>query len=180
MRFISKVQAPSLSRCLACLCALVLCTFAGADTDYYKRVFFDNSLEADAYYYSAGKASSPSALDLVHGKLPVSTGIFRTPPNALRLKWRSVPDGGWEAEVRAINFRNREINFPGDTLYLWCFSEEGISAEALPLIQIADTGGGFSTLLPLGKFAGDLLPGKWVHVQIPLAEFKTGSILELE
>jgi len=180
MRFSKNPHFRYLLHCLPCLCALVLCTFAGADSDYYKRVIFDNSLEPDVYYYSAGKASAPSSLELVHNKLPVSTGIFRTPPNALRLKWRSVPDGGWEAEIRAINFRNREINFPGDTLYLWYYSEEGISAGALPLIQIADTRGDFSILLPLGKFVRSLVPGKWVQVHIPLAEFKTGSIHELQ
>ena len=180
MRFSGNVRFRNLFRCLPVLCPLVVCAFAKADTAYYKRVIFDNSLEPDAYYYSAGKASSPSTLELVHDRLPVSASIFLTPPNALRLKWRSVPEGGWEAGIRAINFRNREINFPGDTLYFWCFSAQGISASALPLIQISDTGEDFSTLLPLGKFVGDLVPGKWVQVRIPLAEFKTGSIHELE
>ena len=169
-----------LFRWLPGLCALALCTFAEADTAYYKRVIFDNSLEPDAYYYSGGKASAPSTLELVHKNLPVSANVFLTPPNALRLKWRSAPNGGWAAEIRSVNFRNREINFPGDTLYFWCFSAEGISARDLPLLQISDTGAGFSTLLPLGKFVGDLVPGKWVQVRIPLAEFKTGSIHQLE
>jgi exo beta-1,2-glucooligosaccharide sophorohydrolase (non-reducing end) len=159
---------------------LCICTFAKADTAYYKHVIFDNSLEPDAYYYSAAKASSPSTLELVHDKLPVSSDVFRTPPNALRLKWRSLPDGGWVAEVRTINFRNREINFRGDTLYFWCFSESGLPASALPLIQISDTGRNFSTLLPLGNFVTDLPPGKWTQVHIPLTAFKTASIHELD
>src|SRR5580704_4941302 len=157
---------------------LLFCTFAKADTAYYKHVIFDNSLEPGAYYYSAGKASSPSTLELVHDKLPVSSDTFRTPPNALRLKWRSVPDGGWVAEVRTINFRNREINFLGDTLYFWCLSESGIEARALPLIQISDTERNFSTLLPLAKFVSGLPHGKWIRVHIPLTAFKTASIHE--
>jgi hypothetical protein len=180
MRFSTKAHHRYLLCCLSFLCAAVLCTFAKGDAEYYKHVIFDNSLEKDAYYYSDGKESSPSFLELIHEKLPVSSDTFRTPPNALRLKWRSVPDGGWEAEIRAINFRNREINFHGDALYFWCFSEEGISASALPLIQVGDTGGNFSLLLPVGKFIRDLAPGKWVRVQIPFTEFKTGSIHELE
>jgi hypothetical protein len=159
---------------------LLFCTFAKADTTYYKHVIFDNSLEPGAYYYSAGKASSPSTLELVHDKLPVSSDTFRTPPNALRLKWRSVPDGGWVAEVRTINFRNREINFLGDTLYFWCLSESGIEARALPLIQISDTERNFSTLLPLAKFVSGLPHGKWIRVHIPLTAFKTASIHELD
>jgi exo beta-1,2-glucooligosaccharide sophorohydrolase (non-reducing end) len=165
---------------LPLLYVTVFCPFARGDTQYYKHTLFDNSLEPDAYYYSSGKASSPSTLELIHGKLPVSRNLFYTPPNALRLKWRSVPRGGWEADISAINFRNREINFQGNALYFWCFSAEGISADALPLIQISDTGHNFSILLPLGKFIPSLAPGKWVQVQIPLEEFKTGSIHELQ
>ena len=176
-----RAQSRHVSRWILRLLGLaVVCPFAKADAQYYKHTLFDNSLEPDAYYYSSGRASSPSTLELVHGKLPVSRDVFYTPPNALRLKWRSVPDGGWEAGISAINFRNREINFQGDTLYFWCFSEEGISASALPLVQVSDTDDNFSISLPLGKFVPDLAPGKWVQVQIPLEEFKTRSIHELQ
>jgi exo beta-1,2-glucooligosaccharide sophorohydrolase (non-reducing end) len=165
---------------LRLLCLAIVCPFAKGDTQYYKHTLFDNSLEPDAYYYSSGKATSPSTLELVNGKLPVSRDLFYTPPNALRLKWRSLADGGWEAGISAINFRNREINFQGDSLYFWCLSPEGISASDLPRVQISDTGDNFSLSLPLGKFVRDLTLGKWVQVQIPLEEFKTGSIHELQ
>src|SRR2546421_5694295 len=60
------------------------------DTGYYRHSFFDNSLTRDAYYYSSGKVSAPSALALAGGgKLPVETKIFFTPPNALRLEGTS-------------------------------------------------------------------------------------------
>ena len=176
-----KAQCQLVSRWIFCLlCLAVVCPFAKGDTQYYKHTLFDNSLEPDAYYYSSGKAASPSTLELIHGKLPVSHDFFYTPPNALRLKWRSVRDGGWEAGISAINFRNREIDFQGDTLFLWCFSKEGIPASALPLIQISDTGDNFSILLPLGKYVPGLSPGTWVQVQIPLEEFKTASIHDLQ
>lgn len=164
---------------LRLLCLLWLLILSGstcADTEYYRHILFDNSLESDAYYYSAGKASSPSTLELDHGKLPVSKTVFYTPPNALRLKWRSAPDGGWEASIRAIDFRNRQISFRGDVLYFWCFSPEGIPASELPLIQLSDTNRGFSKPVKLGSFIKDLAAGKWVQVQIPLQEFKTGSL----
>src|SRR5258708_5521300 len=163
-------------RFLGLLWLLILSGSASGDTEYYRHILFDNSVESDAYYYSAGKASAPSTLELDHGKLPVRKTVFYTPPNALRLKWRSVPDGGWEASVRAINFRNREISFGGDVLYFWCFSEEGIPASDLPLIQLSDANRDFSKPLKLKSFVQDLPAGKWVQVRIPLQEFKTGSI----
>jgi hypothetical protein len=87
------------------------------DTNYYRHSFFDNSLTRDAYFYSSGKPSAPSSLELIDGKLPVETQKFYTPPNALRLKWRSAQGDGWDAEIRVVNFRNREINFLGDPLW---------------------------------------------------------------
>src|SRR5579864_7549172 len=117
---------------------------AYADTRYYQHSFFDNSLTPDAYYYSSGKASAPSVLTLVNGKVPVEGKTVLTPPNALRLEWQSAENGAWEARVDVMRFRNREIQFQGGTLYFWCFSPETLSAPALPLIRIVDTEGNFS------------------------------------
>ena len=155
---------------------------ARADTGYYRHIFFDNSLEPDAYYYSSGKASAPSTLALTHNKLPVDSKIFFTPPNALRLQWQSQPDGGWEAEVEVIPFRNREIRFDGDFLYFWCFAPEGMAASALPVVRIEDVERNFSTALQLDEFVGasEVPAGQWRRVKIPLARFVSASIHTLE
>ena len=150
---------------------LLLSALSGADTEYYHHVLFDNSLEPDAYYYSYGRAASPSTLELEHGKLPVSRDQFFTPPNALRLKWRSEPGGGWEADIRAMDFRNREINSRGDALYFWCYSSEGIAAADLPSIRLEDTGRNFSGPQSLGKFVDRIPEKKWIQIRIPLREF---------
>ena len=162
------------------VCLIFLIGVAKADPEYYRHVLFDNSLESDAYYYSQGKASLPSILDLEHDKLPVSRTVFFTPPNALRLTWRSLPGGGWEAGIRVVDFRNREILFRGDTLYFWCYSKARIAAEDLPSIRIMDLGRNFSAPLDLGRFVQEVPAGKWIQVRIPLAEFKTGSLHALE
>ena len=164
----------------AALCLLLLGSFAQADTEYYRHVFFDNSLEADAYYYSEAKASAPSMIESERGKLPVSRDVFFTPPNALRLKWLSVERGGWEAAVRVIDFRNREIAFRGDTLYFWCYSQEGISARDLPAMRLQDSGGSFSAPLEIGKFVGEIPTKKWIRVSLRLEAFKTGSLYDFE
>ncbi|MGB9195295.1 MAG: glucoamylase family protein [Terriglobales bacterium] len=155
---------------------LIVSSFATANSEYYRHILFDNSLESDAYYYSEGRASSPSMLELVHGKLPVSGEIFFTPPNALRLKWRSVPGGGWEAGIRLVDFRNREVRFDGDVLYLWCYSEEGVVGADLPAIRLQDASRNFSAPLNLGDFAPSIPARHWIQVAIPLREFMTDSI----
>jgi exo beta-1,2-glucooligosaccharide sophorohydrolase (non-reducing end) len=147
-----------------------------AQARYYKHVFFDYSLTPDAYYYSAGKSTGPSTIRLHDGKLPVDSTTFFEPPNAVRLDWKSMPNGNWEAELRVVNFRFREINFGGDTLYFWCFSHQGIPETALPLIQMREADQSFSVPVRLGWFIRGVLGGKWVRVEIPLVQFATDSI----
>jgi len=129
------------------------------------------ALPRDAYFYSHGRPSAPSALELVDEKLPVDLEHFYTPPNALRLKWQSAPGGGWDAEITVVNFRNREINFAGDTLYMRCFATEQIAAKDLPLIRVLDNGRNFSAPLKLGSFSGAVPDGRWIQIKIPLARF---------
>ena len=170
---------------LLCIAACLFPVLARGNSDYYRHIYFDNSLNSDFYFYSSGQASPPSSLEQKNGRLPVETRIFLTPPNALRLEWQSQAGGGWEAEVRVVNFRNRFPAFSGENLYIWCFAPQAVSAADLPLVvlsdtreglQVAELPGSFTEPLPLGKFAGDLPAGRWVQVRIPLSEFRTASI----
>ena len=143
-------------RAAALLLISVVAVSVRADTEYYRHVFFDNSLTPDSYFYSAGKATAPSLLTLLDSKLPVETRTFLTPPNALRLEWTSQPGGGWVAQIGVLKFRNREIKFDGDVLSFWCFAPRRIGSAGLPLVRIADIGENFSGSLPLAKFSGAL------------------------
>jgi hypothetical protein len=169
-----------LGRAAALFLVLAVAASVRADTEYYRRVFFDNSLTPDSYFYSAGKAAAPSLLTLLDSKLPVETRTFFTPPNALRLEWTSQPGGGWVAQIGVVRFRNREIRFDGDVLSFWCFAPRQIGSAGLPLVRIEDIGENFSGPLPLAKFSGALPAGRWVHVKIPLRDFATDSIRLLD
>jgi len=162
-----------------CLVAIAV-PLVAADTLYYHHVFFDNSLERDAYFYSAGTVSAPSLLTLLHGKIPVETKFFYTPPNALRLEWTSARNGGWDARIDVMRFRNREISFVGSNLFFWCYSPDGIPARALPEIRIVDTNSQFSRALKLREFAGDLPANRWTQIKIPFGEFASASIHDLD
>jgi hypothetical protein len=172
-------------RYTALVCALQMPWLAFANDEYNRHTYFDNSLTSDSYFYSAASATPPSVVAEKDGKLPAEGRIFFTPPNALRLEWQSVQGGGWEAGIHLVNFRNRYPGFEGDTLSFWCYAPEAIAGADLPLLTLANTQGGlqvaefpgsFSEGVPLGKFAGDLPPGKWVQVHIPLTEFHSASI----
>ena len=153
---------------------------ARADQNYSQQVFFENSLSPDSYFYSAGTISAPSTLKLIDGKLPVETSNFISGPNALELQWQSMPNGGWDAEIYLYTWRNRNIDFPGDNLYLWLYAKDGIRAADLPKIALRDIARNFTAQLSLGSFTNDLAPGKWTKVRIPLAKFSTASLLPFE
>ena len=159
------------------------------DTEYYRHIIFDNSLPSEYYFYSYAQASGGSTIEQKDGRLLLETENFLTPPNALRLRWLSQNSGGWEAEVRVVNFRYRYPELNGRNLYLWCFSPDTIAADDLPRVmlsttreglQVAEFPGSFSEALPLGKYVGNLPASRWVQVQIPLADFRTASIYEFK
>src|SRR5882672_9461972 len=151
---------------------------AQTDTDYYRHIIFDNSLTPDHYFYSWGSATGGSQIKEEEGRLPVETKAFLTPPNALRIEWQSKPGGGWEAEVRVVNFRYRFPELLGNNLYFWCFSQEPIASADLPQIMVSTTREGlqvaefppasFTNPIPLSKFIGGIPAKKWVRVRIPL------------
>jgi hypothetical protein len=153
---------------------------ARADQNYSQQVFFENSLSPQNYFYSHGKSSAPSTLRLIDGKLPIETTDFISGPNALELQWKSEADGGWAAELRLYEWRDRTLEFPGANLWLWIRSESGIRAADLPELALRDTGRNFSHPLDIGKFTDDLPPGKWVRVRIPLTAFRTASVHPFE
>jgi exo beta-1,2-glucooligosaccharide sophorohydrolase (non-reducing end) len=164
---------------------LLLALLSAGDTEYYRHIVFDNSLTSDNYFYSHAEASPPSSIEQKDGRLPVETRWFIRPSNALRLQCQSGESGGWEAEVRVVNFRYRFPELSGRNLYLWCYTPRSIAADDLPRImlsttreglQVAEFPGSFSDLPPLGKFAGDMPAGRSVQVRIPLSAFRTGSI----
>jgi exo beta-1,2-glucooligosaccharide sophorohydrolase (non-reducing end) len=156
--------------------ALLLCPTGGADSEYYRHTFFDNSNTPDSYFYSTGKAVAPSLLELKGDRAPVESTTFLTPPNALRLSWQSKPGGSWELQIRVVEFRNREILFYGDALFLWCYSPAAMSVEDLPVIRLLDTNKNFSGPLRLGDFAATIVERKWTRIRIPLARFANGSV----
>lgn len=165
----------------ALLACIILAAFpARADQKYSQQVFFENSLSPGDYFYSGGKVNPPSKLTLVDGKLPVETAEFISGPNALELQWQSAADGGWVAQLRLYDWRNRTIEFPGANLWLWIRSPEPIRAADLPHLALEDVSRNFSWPLDIGSFTSDLPANKWVRVRIPLRAFRSASVHPFE
>ena len=161
------------------ICLALAATFsnrASADQNYSQQVFFDNSLSPDNYYYSGGRASYPSQLKLVNDKLPVETSSFVSAPNALALDWTSNVNGGWAAEIRLYEWRNRAIEFPGDYLWIWAYAPEGLRAQDMPRLALRAAYRRFSAPIDLSSYTADLPPGKWTRIQIPLNAFHSAGL----
>ncbi len=141
--------------------------------DYDKHVFFDNSITDRSYFYSEGSFTAPSVLALVNNKLPVETKHFFTPPNTLRLEWKSAEGGTWSAAVLIGKWRNRDIDFIGDTLSFWCYAEHEISGRALPLIALEDMLKRRTKQIPLNDFVNALQERKWTRISIPLVALQS-------
>src|ERR1700677_7541 len=94
---------------LLTLLLLVVCgsRLAFADQNYSQQVFFENSLSPGSYFYSSGTVSAPSTLTLVDKRIPIETTTFISGPNALDLRWQSMPKGGWDAELNLYVWRDR-------------------------------------------------------------------------
>lgn len=135
------------------------------------HLLFGNSLAGLSLYDSAGSCVPPSRLELVGARAPVDASAWVSPPNCIRLAWRSSPGGDWRLALNAPDRYGRHAELAGDTLALWCRSSEGLSAAEAPLIAVRDAAGFTTTPIPLLPDGADLAPGLWTRLKMPLASF---------
>ena len=176
----------SIRRSIALLAGTLLASHSFcAETAYFRHALFDNSPEPGYYWDSAAQAAAPSTLEAPHGRLPVDAAHFLSPPNSLRMAWRSRPGGTWEAEIDRVFFPNRNPTMRGDTLSFWVYAPQTIKAGDLPAVILSDARNtlpapsypdSFTQAVPLGRYSGAIPAGKWVEVRMPLSTLKTGSI----
>ncbi len=172
---------------------------ARAQSSYYDRVLFDNSLTPDRYFYTEVAVQAPSTVEAMEGRLPVEQEHFHTPPNALRLHWVSNEGGGWQAHIRVNEWRNRVLHFTGDTLTFWCYAPEPLSGPNLPTVVLRDAGRtssygvdlapnltlndenhNFTEPLELAPYFSSLRPGRWTRISIPIRAFHSSTVHVLD
>lgn len=139
--------------------------------NYNQHVVFENSAADGGHFHSAATVISPSELEVAGGKVPVDAGRFVSPPNALRLKWKSAPGGDWRVTVKVATRYGRQFEFAGDTLSLWCYCDDELALDAAPRIGLQDTKGNAVPDIPLLALHGRLPAGRWVELRLPLARF---------
>jgi len=142
-----------------------------AQTEYDHHVVFDNSLTDSSYYFSRGHVVAPSALEIGEGKFPVEGQKYFSPPNALRLKWRSQTGGDWRMTLNVANRYGRRFEFSGNTLFLRCYSETELSRDESPLIGLQDSNGAGTPDIKLLKFIDKLPARQWTQIKLPFVAF---------
>ena len=144
-----------------------------AQSEYDRHTAFDNSRTDNSYYYSNGSAVAPSELDMADGKFPVEDAHYVSPPNSLRLKWRSQTGGDWHMGLE-VNKHYRRPNFSGDSLSLWCYSDAALLPEQSPLVYLVDANGHGTRSIRLTGAVKEIPAQKWIRVQLPFDSF-TGT-----
>src|SRR3974390_624546 len=110
------------------LLVLAFGPLAEAQSGYYRHIIFDNCPTKDTCFYTRASFNGPSFIEQQNGRLPVETEHFLSPPNAIRIQWQSAPEGGWNAQISLLDFRNRLPALDGRNLYFWIFAPHAIAA----------------------------------------------------
>ncbi len=142
-----------------------------ARAHYDRQVLFDNSLTDRSHYYSDGAVVAPSEVGLVDGKAPVSADRWHTPPNALRISWRSAQGGNWRV---TLGFKRPwgNVERPGRELSFWCYSGAGLAADEAPRIHLLDANGLETATISLLEARDGLPAARWTRVRLPLTAFE--------
>lgn len=144
---------------------------AAVPPEYERHVVFENSATNNSYYHSRGSVIAPSTLELERDKFPVDTARFASPPNCLRLKWKSATGGDWRLTLDRATRIGANIELAGDTLRLWCYSETELSEQESPTVGVRDVHGNSLPEMPLLAGVGTLQAGQWVRLEIPIGKF---------
>lgn len=141
----------------------------GTPSFYDRHVIFDNSHSDGGFEYSSGWHIAPSTLELVDGTIPVETQRFVSPPNALKLSWKSAPGGDWQVTFEVTRRYARPFRFEGEALTFWCYSESEITAANSPRIYLEDVDKNGTPAVTLVSGNERIPPRQWVQIELPFA-----------
>ncbi len=148
---------------------LVLSAAALAVAPFDRHVLFANAPAATGGYSNTKtKVVAPSTLEVVNGRLPIATDRFVSPPNALKLHWKSVTGGDWSVKISQPGRDWRKFQLIGDTLAFWCWSDAELTELNSPRVFLQESNGRGSGSFPLVSGGGRLPANQWVRVKIPI------------
>jgi exo beta-1,2-glucooligosaccharide sophorohydrolase (non-reducing end) len=151
------------------LCANAVAIGVGNPSLYDRHVIFDNSRGIDGHDLSNTYIVAPSTLETHDGRWPIETKRWVSPPNGLRLKWRSATGGDWRMTVEIPRRYARPFRFEGDALVFWCWSETEITETNSPRVYLKDATDAGTPAVPLVKGDARIAPHQWVLIKLPFS-----------
>jgi len=137
-------------------------------------LYFQDSPSDEYYDFSWMELTQPSELEREGTdlrKFPVESEISPVQGiNSLRLQWRSVTGGTWVAIAAGTDWTEKDIS-ETDSLLFWLYSVEGLDSVNLPLIFMEDITNAKTTKHNFSAWSGDLPPGQWVRISLPMSLF---------
>ncbi len=147
------------------ICPIML--FGVGSEDY---VFFDDSPTETSYDPSWGYVNSPSILERVGEKFPVSSEIYFQGENSLKLHWTSKSGGDWGMAIAEVGWPGHDISVK-DTLSFWVYSETEIVSDNLPLIYLEDLSNNKTPKVNLSAFSINVPVSQWIKIKVPIEIF---------
>jgi hypothetical protein len=140
-----------------------------AQEPLYPYVFFTNSQMEGDYIFSTAKATLPSKIYQLKGRLPVVASNAHTPGNALRLSYTSQPSGKWVANIFKPEIRGKDFFIKPKFLSLWIFNDSPeLSGHNFPVCHLIKRDSSLSAPVKIGRTKYN----KWAQVIIPLEKFE--------
>ncbi len=152
--------------------ALLGAIAAGAAVPYEQHVLFVNAPADGGYSHSSGNVIGPSTLELAGTRFPIDTQHYFSPPNALRLHWKSAPGGDWQMRLQAIDRDTKKTPLVGDTLAFWCYADTEITAANSPRVYATDRTNHGSVAVTLVQGAARIPAGRWVRLTLDFTDPK--------
>lgn len=151
-------------------CALFLAAttaFAVAPLD--RHMLFTNApTNTGGYSHTKTMSVAPSTLEVTDGRVPIATDRFVSPPNALKLHWKSATGGDWNVKLSQPGRDWRKFGLIGDTLAFWCWSDTELTELNSPLLFMQEPEGRGSDAFRLVSGTERIPAGQWVRVKIPI------------
>jgi exo beta-1,2-glucooligosaccharide sophorohydrolase (non-reducing end) len=134
-------------------------------------VIFDDSPTNVSYDASWGYNNSPSFVERVGDKFPVSEDIKYLGTNSLKLHWNSASGGDWGIAVAAIGWPGNDVTTK-DTLTFWIYADSAFSQNNLPKIYLEDLNNNKTDKQNLSDFILTIQANVWNKISIPIQVFQ--------
>ncbi len=134
-------------------------------------IFFADSPTPVFYDASWGFANSPSTLEHLNSKFPVTTDFSLVGNYSLKLNWKSVTGGNWAMAVASMGWVGKDMSIK-DTVYFDVFSESNVVIADMPKIYFEDLSNQKTGKISYSAFGKNIEANKWNKVKIPVQLFR--------